>query len=82
MSTSLLYHGFGLVGYEYVRTQYAGGAVIFSVKRQRGKFRCSFCRSRDLIFRGTLSKRFRTVPIGSKKVFLVHPVDAYFREKG
>ena len=78
MSTSLLYHGFGLVGYDYVRTRYAGEAVIFSIKCHRGKFRGSFCRSRDIIFRGTLSKRFRTVPIGSKKVFLVHPVDAFF----
>ena len=74
MSTSLLYHGFGLVGYEYVRTQYAGGAVIFSVKRRRGKFRCSFCRSRNIIFRGTISRRFRIVPIGSKRVFLDYEV--------
>lgn len=74
MSTSLLYHGFGLVGYEYVRTQYEGGAVIFSVKRQRGKVRCSFCRSRDIIFRGTISRRFRIVPIGSKRVFLDYEV--------
>ena len=41
--SALLYHGFGLVGYEYVCTQYAGGAVIFSIKRHRGKFRCSYC---------------------------------------
>ena len=59
-----------LVGYEYVRTRYTGGAVIFSIKRKRGKFRCPVCRSRDIIFRGTLSRRFRTVPIGSKRVFL------------
>ena len=25
MSTGLLYHGFGLVGYNYVRAQYEGG---------------------------------------------------------
>jgi transposase len=74
MSTSLLYHGFGLVGYEYVRTQYAGGAVIFSVKRRRGKFRCSFCRSRNIISRGTIPRRFRIVPIGSKRVFLDYEV--------
>jgi uncharacterized membrane protein len=63
MSTSFLYHGFSLVGHDYVRTRYAGGAVIFSIKRKRGKFRCLFCRSRDIIFRGTLSRRFRTVPL-------------------
>ena len=74
MSTSLLYHGFGLVGYDYVHTRYAEGAIIFSVKRKRGKFRCSVCRSRDVIFRGTLSRRFRMVPIGSKRVFLDYEV--------
>ena len=74
MSTSLLYHGFGLVGYEYVRTQYAGGAVSFSVKRRRRKFRCSSCRSRNIILRGTIPRRFRIVPIGSKKVFLDYEV--------
>jgi transposase len=74
MSTSLLYHGFGLVGYDYVCTRYAGGAVIFSVKRKRGKFRCPVCRSRNIIFRGTISRRFRMVPIGSKRVFLDYEV--------
>ena len=74
MSTSLLYHGFGLVGYEYIRTRYAGGAVIFSVKRKRGKIRCPVCRSRDIIFRGRFPRRFRIVPIGSKRVFLDYEV--------
>ena len=74
MSTSLLYHGFGLVGYDYVHSRYQEGAINFSVKRKRGKFRCSDCRSRDVIFRGTLSRRFRMVPIGSKRVFLDYEV--------
>ena len=74
MSTSLLYHGFGLVGYDYVHTRYEEGTITFSVKRKRGKFRCSFCRSRDVILRGTLSRRFRMVPIGSKRVFLDYEV--------
>jgi transposase len=74
MSTSLLYHGFGLVGYDYVHSRYQEGAILFSVKRKRGKFRCSECRSRDVILRGTLSRRFRMVPIGSKRVFLDYEV--------
>lgn len=69
MSTSFLYHGFGLVGYDYVRSRYAGGAVIFSIKRKRRKLRCAVCRSRDVVLRGTVARRFRTVPIGSKRVF-------------
>ena len=27
-STSLLYHGFGIKGYQYVNTKYEGGAVM------------------------------------------------------
>ncbi len=30
MSTSLLYHGFGIVGYRYIRTKYREGTVIFT----------------------------------------------------
>ena len=48
------------------------GAIIFSrSRRKREKFRCSFCRSRDIIFRGTISRRFRMVPIGSKGCFWI-----------
>ena len=74
MSTSLLYHGFGLVGYDYIRSRYEGGAIIFSAKRKRGTFRCSECRSRDVILRGTFSRRFRMVPIGSKRVLLDYEI--------
>ena len=31
MSTSLLYHGFGVRDYRYVRTQYVGGGVVFMI---------------------------------------------------
>ena len=32
MSTSLLYHGFGLRGYRYIRTEYINGHVYFTVE--------------------------------------------------
>jgi transposase len=70
MSTSFLYHGFGLLGYDYVRTRYIGGTVIFSIKRKRWKLCCPVCQRRDVILRGTVARRFRTVPIGLKRVFL------------
>ena len=31
MSTSLLYHAFGIRGYKYVRTDYHDGQVIFTI---------------------------------------------------
>jgi len=81
MSTSLLYHAFGLVGYDYVGTRYVGGAVIFSIRRKRGKIRCPVCRFRDVVFRGTVHRRFRAVPIGLKKVFLDLEVQRIFCQR-
>ena len=69
MSTSLLYHGFGLVGYDYVRTRYEGRNITFTIRHKRGKLRCSVCRGREVMMRGTTMRRFRTVPMGSKGVF-------------
>ncbi len=31
MSTSLLYHAFGLVGYRYVKQSFEGGQVTFRI---------------------------------------------------
>jgi len=70
MSTSLLYHGFGLVGYAYVKTAYEEGKVIFTVKHKRDKLHCPTCGSKDLILRGCSPRRFRMAPIGSKAIFL------------
>jgi transposase len=70
MSASLLYHGFGLVGYTYVRTVYEEGNVIFTVTHKREKLHCPACGSRDLILKGCSPRRFRMVPIGSKVIFL------------
>ena len=33
MSTSLLYHAFGVRDYRYVNTEYVEGGVIFSIER-------------------------------------------------
>ena len=45
MSTSLLYHGFGLVGYRYVRQEFKEGRVTFHIERPRERLRCPQCRS-------------------------------------
>ena len=34
MSTTLLYHGFGIRGYRYVRTEFIDGAVVFQVEQE------------------------------------------------
>jgi transposase len=66
MSTSLLYHAFCIRGYEYVRTEYEGGEVIFSIRQERKTLRCKNCGSRDVRPRGQVERRFRALPIGKR----------------
>ena len=70
MSTSLLYHAFGVRGYRHRKTEYVEGAVIFRIEQPRESCRCSACGSEDVLGRGQSVRRFRTVPIGGKPVYL------------
>jgi len=67
MSTSLLYHGFGLpTGYEYQNSRYEDGGIIFVVREKRFSLRCSKCNSRSVRLRGSQLRRFKALPIGNK----------------
>ena len=68
MSTSLLYHGFGIRGYRYVKTEYEQGRVIFTVRQETEELRCAACGSRRVVRRGYCQRRFRSLPIGSRPV--------------
>ena len=74
MSTSLLYHAFGIRGYQYVRTAYPDGRVIFTIRQEHDTCRCPACGSRDVVSRGTAEREFRTVPIGSRATSVVLPI--------
>jgi transposase len=74
MSTSLLYHAFGIRGYDYVRADYQGGATIFTIRQDPADCRCSACGSREVISRGHAERRFRCVPIGSRPTGVVLPI--------
>jgi transposase len=74
MSTSLLYHAFGVRGYEYTRTDYQAGQTIFTIRQAPETCRCSACGSPEVHSRGRLQRRFRTVPIGRRPTFVVLPI--------
>src|SRR3954468_10493406 len=74
MSTSLLYHAFGIQGYRYVRTAYVQGQTNFTLGQERDTCRCSACGSADVVSRGHVERRFRTLPIGPRPTFLVLPI--------
>jgi transposase len=70
MSTSLLYHAFGIVGYHYVRQEFTEGQVIFHIKQPRQCLRCPDCRSDSVWAQGGVDRTFRAVPIGGKPVLI------------
>src|SRR5512146_1866510 len=74
MSTSLLYHAFGIRGYQYTRTDYQDGQVIFTIHQEPETCRCSACRSPQVQSRGRVERRFRALPIGSRATFVVLPI--------
>ena len=71
MSTSLIYHAFGLQGYEYVHQQFVGGSILFRVRPKAKMVRCFRCKSYRVIRRGVSERRLRTLPIGFKPVWLL-----------
>jgi transposase len=74
MSTSSLYHAFGIRGYEDVRTSYEGGRVIFTIRQDPEACRCSACGSAEVRPRGHAERHFRTLPIGSRPTTVVLPI--------
>src|SRR3954464_3405637 len=74
MSTSLLYHAFGIRGYQYTRTDYQDGQTIFTIHQEPETCRCSACGSPKVQSRGQIERRFRTVPIGRRATLVVLPI--------
>ncbi len=52
MSTSLLYHAFGVRGYEYRSTEYAKGGVTMTIEQPRQALCCSKCGGRRVHAKG------------------------------
>src|SRR3954451_4121391 len=74
MSTSLLYHAFGIRGYHHTRTDYPGGQTIFTIRQEFETCRCSACGSPQVQSRGQVERRFKTLPIGDRSTFVVLPI--------
>jgi transposase len=69
-----LYHAFGIRGYQYVRTEYRDGRVVFTIRQEPDTCRCSSWGSGQVISRGRVERRFRSLPIGSRATVVVLPI--------
>jgi len=74
MSTSLLYHRFGIVGYHYVRQDFDPGITTFRIEQPRERLRCSQCRSDQVWAQGGVERTFRALPIGHRPTFIAFKV--------
>lgn len=74
MSTSLLYHSFGIRGYEYQATDYCDGQTVFRIRQRPDELRCGLCGSDDVLRRGEVERQFRTLPIGTRPIVIQLPV--------
>lgn len=74
MSTSLLYHGWGLRGYCHQGTRFEAGAVRFQMIQDQERLCCSACGSLEVTRAGQVPRSFRALPIGGKAVWIDLPV--------
>src|ERR1700693_601438 len=70
MSTSLLYHRFGIVGYRYVSQIFEPGITTFRIEQPRERLRCSHCGSDQVWSQGGIERNFHALPIGGQPTFI------------
>lgn len=72
-TTSFLYHSMGLQGYEHFRTEYKEGKIFHHIRVPMERRRCRGCGARWtwLTLEGRFERKFRALPIGSKRQFLI-----------
>ena len=78
MSTTLLYHRFGIVGYHYVSQKFEPGITTFRIEQPRERLRCSHCRSAEVWAQGGVERSFRALPIGKQPTFISFKVPRVF----
>ena len=71
VSTSILYHAFGIAGFHCTSKEYESGQIVFHIKPGDHPLRCPCCNSTNVILRGQKQRCFRAAPIGNKAAFIV-----------
>lgn len=81
MSTSPIYHGFGAVGYKYLKMEYREGRIFIHIEKKAEYHYCADCKSRNAAKKGSAKRELKTLPIGKKSIYLVvHLHRFYYRD--
>lgn len=72
MSTSILYHCFGVMGrgIHHVHTRFEKGRTVFRIDQDPTTFQCSHCGSRAVKKKGTVQRVWMTLPIGLRPTLI------------
>lgn len=72
MSTSILYHCFGVMGrgIRHVHTRFDKGRTVFRIEQDPTTFRCSHCGSRAVKRKGTVRRVWNTLPVGLRPTLI------------
>lgn len=68
MSTTLLYHAFGIRTFRYVRMVIESGCLFIHVVKKTVRKRCLVCRSKNTVYVGENVRSIRLLPIGFRPV--------------
>lgn len=68
MSTSVFYRALGIRGYIHQSIKQQDGGLVIRVRHDGSELRCPQCGGSNIIRRGTVPKRWSTVPLGRKPV--------------
>src|SRR5258708_21390347 len=71
MCTSLLYHAFGIRGYQQASINFFEGSVLFRLEQARERYRCPEGGSSAVHGQGHKERFLRPVPIGLKPTYLL-----------
>ena len=66
MSTTLLYHGFGIGGYRHVGQTFVAGHTMWRIEQPRDQLRCSHCGSAEVWTQGGVERFIRGLPMGQR----------------
>ena len=70
MSTSLLYHVFGIKGIHYKSTSYDGDAIVMNAQLTDQHTKCPGCGCRKATFKGCKQRKILLSPMGRKRCYL------------
>lgn len=65
-----LYHAFGVRGYRYVSSRFERGEIVIRIDVPRESVRCPACGSGRVHVNERFLRQWRSVPVGSKPVFI------------